>query len=235
MILAPGLALVIDQLARRPAAALALVVLAVVGWNQLLMAQYAGNMLPANEPPSFGQIVRQQATVLTRPPFVYPFAFPANVWFSWRTGLPVDRYDLLAPAPLVRSLDVALDANATRYLMDGWGARAADTWGELRWIDGVRAEVILPLDLAGDAPVTISVQARTRLLNPPVKASVAISINGSPAGTFVPDADRPSTSTVTVAAGTGVWTRGFNHLVFEKSGEGGQPAPPVAVYRIAIR
>ena len=199
------------------------------------MAQYAGNMLSANEPPSFGQIVRQQATVLTRPPFVYPFAFPANVWFAWRTGLPVDRYDLLAPAPLVRSLDVALDANATRYLMDGWGARAADTWGELRWMDGARAEVILPLDLAGDAPVTISVQARTRLLNPPVKASIAVSINGAPAGTFTPDAERPSTSTLTVAGGAAVWKRGFNRLVFEKSGEGGQPAPPVAVYRIAIK
>ena len=49
------------------------------------------------------QIVRQQGTVLTRPPFIYPFAFPANVWFAWRTGLPVDRYDLLAPAPLVAS------------------------------------------------------------------------------------------------------------------------------------
>ena len=32
----------------------------------------------------------------TRSPFVYPFAFPANVWFAWREGLPVDRYDLLA-------------------------------------------------------------------------------------------------------------------------------------------
>jgi len=235
VILAPGLALAIQQLVRRPAAALGLVVFAAVGWNQLLMAQYAGNMLSANEPPSFGQIVRQQATVLTRPPFVYPFAFPANVWFAWRTGLPVDRYDLLAPAPLVRSLDVALDANATRYLMDGWGARAADTWGELRWMDGARAEVILPLDPAGDAPVTISVQARTRLLNPPVKASIAVSINGAPAGTFTPDAERPSTSTFTVAGGTGVWKRGFNRLVFEKTGEGGQPAPPVAVYRIAIK
>ena len=129
-----------------------------------------GNMLPQNEPVSFGQIVRQQATVLTRPPFFYPFAFPANAWFAWRTGLPIDRYDLLAPVPLGPSVDIALDASAARYLTDGWGARAADTWGDLRWIDGARAEMIVPLDLPGDAPVTIAIQARTRLLDPPARA-----------------------------------------------------------------
>jgi hypothetical protein len=235
VVLAPGLAIVIQQLVRRPAVALAAGAFAVVGWNQLLMAQYTGKMLPANEPPSFGQIVRQQGTIVTRPPFFYPFAFPANVWFAWRTGLPVDRYDLLQPAPLVRSLDLALDANATRYLMDGWGGRAADSWGDLRWIDGSRAELILPLDLSSDAPVTISVQARTRLLNPPVGATVSLSINGSPTGMFTPDAARPSTSTLAIAPATGVWKRGFNRFVFEKSGESGRPAPPVAVYRIAIR
>jgi hypothetical protein len=235
VVLAPGLALVIQQLVQRPAAALGVVVFAAVGWNQLLTAQYTGRMPSANEPPSFGQIVRQQGAIVTRPPFFYPFAFPANTWFAWRTGLPVDRYDLLEPAPLVQSLDLAFDANASRYLLDGWGARAADSWGDLRWLDGARAELILPLDRSSDAPATISVQARTRLLNPPVKAVVAVSINGSPAGTFSPDAERPSTSTLTVPSGAGVWKRGFNRLVVEKSGDRDQPAPPVAVYRIAIR
>jgi hypothetical protein len=184
VLLAPGLAFAIQQLVSRPTVALAILAIAAIGWNQLLVAQYAGNMLPRSEAPSFGQIVRQQATVLTRPPFFYPFAFPANVWFSWRTGLPIDRYDLLAPAPLVRSLNVALDANAGRFLLEGWGARTSDTWGDLRWIDGARAEMVLPLDIPETASAAITIQARTRLVDPPVSALVALSINGHPAGTF---------------------------------------------------
>ena len=68
-----------------------------IWWNHLLMVQYTAGMLPKDEPVSFGRIVRQQAELQTRPPYWYPFAFPANVWFAWREGVPVDKYDVLSP------------------------------------------------------------------------------------------------------------------------------------------
>ena len=95
VMLAPGLALVVETALRRPHALVALLAAAAVAWNYGLMVQYTAGMVPKDEPVSFARVVRQQAELLTRPPFVYPFAFPANVWFAWREGLPVDRYDLL--------------------------------------------------------------------------------------------------------------------------------------------
>ena len=92
-----------------------LVVAAVVAWNYGLMVQYTAGMVPKDEPVSFGRVVRQQAELATRPPFVYPFAFPANVWFAWREGLPVDRYDLLAVEPITVDVEI-VDERAGRAL-----------------------------------------------------------------------------------------------------------------------
>ena len=146
VLLAPGLALTIEALARRPLVAVGLVALGFVAWNQLLVAQYRIGMLRAGEVVSFGQIVRQQGELATRSPFFYPFAFPANAWFGWRNGLPIERYDLLGPEPLRPSLEIVFDASSNKYMMDGWGPRAGDEWGELRWIDGATAELAAPLE-----------------------------------------------------------------------------------------
>lgn len=231
VLLAPGLAFVLQGLIRRPMEAIGVLTLAAVVWNQLLIAQFAGHLIEPGEPVAFGQIVRQQATLATRPPFFYPFAFPANAWFAWRTGLPIDRYDLLAPEPLHSSLDLPLDAEAGRFLLDGWGARAADTWGHARWIDGPRAELVLPLDVARDTDRRLQVQARTRLLDPPVGVTLAVSVNGQRIGRVTPDAREPSTASLIVPA-PGPWRRGFNRIVFEKVD--GATGVPVAVYRIAV-
>ncbi len=234
-VLAPGLAFVIHQLTRRPMIAVGLVAVAAIVWNQLLIAQYADGMLRTGQAVSFGQIVRQQAALATRSPFFYPFAFPANAWFAWRTGLPIDRYDLLAPEPIVSSMDLVFDAAAAKYLMNGWGARASDTWGNLRWMDGTRAELVLPLDMPRERLVRIEIQARTRLIQPPVRASIAMSINSRRIGTFESEAQQPSTATFTVPTSSDVWVRGFNRIVFEKgTGDGANSPPPVAFYRISI-
>ena len=41
-----------------------------------------------------------------------------------------------------------MSGDASRYLTHGWGAHVSDPFGELRWIDGDGAELILPLDVA---------------------------------------------------------------------------------------
>jgi len=236
VVLAPGLALVVQALWRRPMIAVAMMAAGAIVWNQMLVAQYTSGMLPQGSPVSFAQIVRQQGSVLTRPPFFYPFAFPANVVFAWRTGLPVDRYDVLGPETLRASIDLTFDAAAGKFLMDGWGPRAADDWGDLRWMDGARAELVLPLDVSADRPHEIEVYARTRLLDPPLRVSVSLSINGQHVGTFAPDAQQPSTASFTVPANAGVWSRGFNRVVLENLEKSrGSDAPPVAIYRLTVR
>jgi hypothetical protein len=228
VILAPGLAYLAALLIQRPLIPLALTVAAAIGWHQLLLAQYARGLLRPRDPVTFAQIVRQQATLLTSSPYFYPFAFPANVWFAWQTGLPIDRYDLLAPEPWHRSLIVRFDADGARFLMEGWGPRAADQWGELRWMDGPRAEIILPLALAGDGAVPIAIDARTRLIENHGPADVRVLVNGVEVGRISPDTVQASQITIHVARER--WTTGFNRIAFEKASD----APPVAIYRLTV-
>ena len=114
-VLAPGLATAIDRARQRPWLATAAVIVAAIGWNYWLMVQYTVGTIPKDAPVNFSDMVRQQADVHTRPPYVYPFALPANAWFAWREGLPIDRYELLASEPRRTELDLVLDRRATRF------------------------------------------------------------------------------------------------------------------------
>jgi hypothetical protein len=244
VVLAPGLAFVVHQLVRQPIVAIAGLALAAVVWNQLLVAQYTRDMLPAGESVSFGRVVRQQAELATRPPFFYPFALPANAWFAWRTGLPIDAYDLLGPEPLRASIDLALDEAAGPFLVSGWGPRGSDPWGDLRWLEGGRAELVLPLDPSSGGSLQMEIHARSRLLDPPVRGVIALAVNGTPIGTLAPRAEGPST--VTFLVDRARFTRGWNRVTFEHVGaehgdDIGDSGPvaagpvPVAVYRVVIR
>ena len=56
-------------------------------WNALLMNQYATGKLPHDEAVRFDVLVGQQINRPIKPPFFYPFAFPANVLFAWLCAL----------------------------------------------------------------------------------------------------------------------------------------------------
>lgn len=229
VILAPGLALLVHGLTRQPMVSVGAVAAGAIAWNLLLVAQYTGRMLTPGSAVSFGQIVRQQAALVTESPFFYPFAFPANVWFAWRTGLPIDRYDLLGPESPGPSFELSMSTASGKYLLAGWGARAADPFGELRWIESDRAVLVMPLDVPEDRDVVIDLSARTRLLEPPEPVTFALVINGTEVGTFTPGTHEPSSATFTVAHG--VLTRGFNRVAFERR----MGAAPVGIYRVDVR
>ena len=128
-------------------------------------------------------------------------------------------------------IDLAIDASASRFLLEGWGPRASDRWGELRWIEGSRAELVLPLDMPGGVPVTVEVHARARLLDDAAPAAVSLAVNGHRIGTFTPESTSRSSTVFVVPAEPAIWTSGFNRIVLEKNSE----VPAVAIYRIAVR
>lgn len=229
-VLAPGIALMIGGLTRRPMIALVLVAVGATAWNVLLVRQYERGMLTPGAPVSFGQIVRQQAALATAPPFVYPFAFPANAWFAWRTGLRVGQYDLLGSESLRLSFDLEMTADANRYLVEGWGAHVSDSFGELRWIDGEGAELLLPLDLPVDRTIRVAWTARTRRLEPPEPATFALVINGRETFRFTPDTEQSSFFAFVLPPGSDLFVRGFNRIAFERR----SGSAPLAVYRIAV-
>jgi hypothetical protein len=251
-VLAAGLALTIAWARTRPLVAMAPLVVLALTWNHWLMVQYTVGLLPKDEPVSFATMVRQQADVHTAAPYLYPFSFPANAWFAWREGLPADRYDVLASEPRRRSIDLTMNAQSARFLLDGWEAPGPDALGPVQWIGETRATLAVPLDLPpGD--VAVGITARARLEEPAVNADLAVEINGHEVGRFVAPAAAPITAQFTVpAASVGrVFRAGYNRVTIVSYGvhrvdpsDERPPGPlgsrrgnrtwPVAIYRVQI-
>lgn len=251
-VLAPGLAFLTDAVRRRPLAAIAPLVVVPIVWNHLLMVQYTVGMLPKDEPVSFARMVRQQADAYTRAWSLYPFAFPANVIFAWREALPIDRYDTLALEPRHSAIDLTMDRAAGRFLLDGWDGSTAAGEPPGWWIGGRAATLALNLALPRDRPARILVTARSRYEEPVVQAELALLVNGHEVGRFSPGAETPSEAVFTVSAARDTpFRKGFNRISFASRGwhridpmdtraagplarRSGNPAWPVAIYRIAI-
>jgi hypothetical protein len=228
VLLAPGLALIAQALMRRPMIAVGALAALLVAWNALLVAQFRSGMLPGNQPITFERITRQQGEVYTRAPYFYPFAFPANAIFAWRTGLPVDAYDLLGPERLQSQADLELNGDARRFLQEGWGAPTGDNAGSAWWTAESSATLLLPLQLPAGHSVRLEVRARTRLAEPEVRAPVTVVVNGHDVGTFTPEATEPSLGTFETSPH--VWIRGFNRVTFRTP----EPVWPVAIYRVRV-
>lgn len=228
VLLAPGLALIATGMIRRPMWSIALLAAGALSWNYLLMLQYRDGLLPKNAAVSFTEVIRQQGVVHTRPPYFYPFAFPANAWFAWRHGLPIDRYDLLGVEPLYAGIDLALEGHAGRFLLDGWGLPTGEHAGSAWWIDGSPATLTLPLKLPDDRAVRVQIRARSRLVTPVVRATLALHVNGREVGRFTADAEQPSVASISTPRE--VWIDGFNKIALIS----GQTFWPVAIYRITI-
>ena len=252
--LAPGLALALEFAWRRPLALLAPVVVAALWWNHLLMVQYTRGLLPKDEPVSFGRLVRQQAELHTRSPYWYPFAFPANAWFAWREGLPVDKYDVLGPETPQATFSATFDRRVEKYLLDGWDVPGGDDFGPNWWIGGTPARLAVPLALEAGRDVTITVRTRTRFEEPPMQAELALEVNGREVGRF--DAGLPDATTATILvpanAVSRVFRHGFNQIGLRSLGvrpadpndprppgplarRTGNPVWPVAVYGVEVR
>ena len=229
-VLAPGIALVVHTLIRRPVVSLVIIAVAATWWNHLLVAQQQRGLLAAGEQTSFAHVIRQQAALATEAPFFYPFAFPANALYAWRTGMPLETYDLLGSETLREGIAFEMTADADRYLTSGWGARVSDPFGSLRWVEGDRAELLLPLDVTRDREVVVSWTARTRRLQPPELATFALVINGKETFRFTPDTDQSSHFSFTVPPGQELWVQGFNRIAFERRAG----APPVGIYSVKI-
>jgi hypothetical protein len=230
-LLAPGVALIVNGLVRNPMVALVMLGAVAIAWNQLLLLQRTNGMLRHDAQISFAQIIRQQAALVTGPSFVYPFAFPANALFAWRTGLPMDAYDLLGAETLRDRISIEMTPVSDRYLLDGWGTRVTDPFGDLRWIEGNGAELLLPLDPPRDRELVVTWSARTRRLDPPALATFALVINGRETFRFTPDTEQETFYSFAAPGGADFWVRGFNRIGFARR----DGSPPMGIYGIEVR
>jgi hypothetical protein len=232
-LLAPGLAVLIDFARRRPFVAVAPLVLGAVLWNYWLMVQYTAGTVPKDAPISFAAMVRQQADVHTREPYVYPFAFPGNLLAAWREGIPLSRYDLLSGEPLSDRFEVRFDSAGDRFLLDGWGPRGSTSVGAFRPVIGRQASIVMPIQTdARGLEITILISSREAAAGA-TPTTMRVEINDQHVGDISINTATPTPSEARVhlrAEDVGRIIRaGYNRLTLV-------PSEPnrVAVYRVRL-
>jgi hypothetical protein len=231
--LAPGFAAALDWARRRPLVVLGPAVAAAVGWNTLLMTQFQRGLVPRDEAVRFDTLVRQQTDLYVKPPYFYPFAFPANVWFSWREGLPVDKYDLLGAEPLHREMYLPLNEWGSRFLTGGWDDGAGDRFGSRYYLNGATGTILVPLDVPPDVEFLLDVEARAEGGGGGT-ATLGVTVNGRSFGDIVMPVggDTPVRRVFTTPAGARVWRRGYNRVTISRRDV---PAGvPVVVYALRL-
>ena len=130
-----------------PLVVLAPAVALAIGWNTLLMTQFQRDLVPKDEAVRFDMMVRQQADSRQGRRYLYPFAFPANVWFAWREGLPVDKYDLLGAEPLAPR-DVSAAERLGLAVSDRrLGRRRGRSLRFRHYLNGAAGTILVPLDV----------------------------------------------------------------------------------------
>ena len=230
----PGMAAALAWTRRHPLAIIAPAAALVVGWNALLMSQYERQMLPPDESIRFDTLVRQQTELYLTPPYWYPFAFPANVLFAWREGLPIDRYDLLGSEPLRRQMYLPLNDWGSRFLLDGWENGAGDAFGSRHFLIGRQGTVVVPLDVPAATPFSVELEARAD--GPPLlgTAHLDVALNERPFGSVdLPiGAVPPARRAFIVPAGAHLWRRGYNRVTISRRGD---VPPGVSLIVYALR
>jgi hypothetical protein len=232
--LAPGFAAALDWARRRPLVVLVPAVAFAVGWNALLMTQFQRDLVPKDEAVRFDRMVRQQTDLYVKPPYFYPFAFPANVWFAWREGLPIDKYDLLGAEPFHREMYLPLNEWGSRFLTGGWDDGAGDRFGSRHYLNGASGTILVPLDVPSDVEFALDVEARAEGTAGGGTAKLGVAVNDRQFGDIVMPVggDTPVRHVFTTPAGAKVWRRGYNRVTISRRDV--PPGVPVVVYALRL-
>jgi hypothetical protein len=216
--LAPGLALVAGTVRRHPIPVLAPLAAGLIGWNITLMAQYHDGRIPRDETISWADVLGPRLGVVARPPLFYPFAFPANVWFAWREGLPIARYDLLGSEPLRQEMYLPLNDWGARFLLDGWENGAGDGYGSRHFLRAASGTILVPLDVPSTATMTLELEARADGPARGGSTSIDVALNGRPFGEvpLVIGATPPARRAFVLPPGTRIWRRGYNRVTISQ-------------------
>jgi hypothetical protein len=232
--LAPGFALSLDWIKRRPLVVLVPAVGVTIGWNALLMTQFQRDLVPKDDAVRFDALVRQQTELLVRRPYFYPFAFPANVWFAWREQLPIDKYDLLGAEPLHREMYLPLNEWGSRFLTGGWDDGAGDRFGSRHYLNGATGTILVPLDVPADVEFFLDVEARAEGPAGGGTATLGVAVNDRTFGDVVMPVggETPIRRVFTTPPHARIWRRGYNRVTISRRSV--PPGVPVVVYALRL-
>ena len=174
---AASLAALVRGARRAPGAVLGAAGALLVLWNLLFMEQYRTGRVPRDSTVSFVSVAERSAALLSRLAGS-PVAWPANWLFASASGLPADRFDLLAGKRLpeqpdgARAIEVGDLSFDEALLLEGWSVRHPCGAGACRDVEG-RARLVAPLE----APATYDLA-----IHASGEGVLVATINGVPVG-----------------------------------------------------
>jgi hypothetical protein len=216
-VLACGLAAALDALARlvshRPQLAVAALVLPLVTWNGLVLADLRGGLVARHDTVSFPHLVGGAAARVADN-LGSPRTWPASWVFAWREGRSPAQYDRLVGRYLFyrqNNLGGRIDlgrAGDEVMLGEGWGPREEEGDVDARRFQGA-ARVFAPLDV----PEALAVAVRGAAVGAP--AEIGVFVNGRAAGRLRFDT---GWSAPALLVPQEFWRRELNDVVLVSSG-----------------
>jgi hypothetical protein len=193
------------------------------------MVQFHRHVIPRETAVRFDTLLREPANWwIPRLARFYPFAFPHNVWFALKEGLPLDRYDELGYEPFSSRYRLVLEERADRFLFEGWSEELDPEKTEVRWIHGRQATLVLPIGPLEQRAIQFEIEGYADPNAGPVPAIVDVEINGLPIGHVRLETTLMTAKLVTPANTVQkVWRTGFNRVTLSNNGPG-----PIAIHAI---
>jgi hypothetical protein len=143
-----GLAIAVAKAAevarRRPLLFPVLGVLALVGWNLAIAAQYRSGAWDYSDPVTFEEMGRGTVSLVDRL-IGSPFSLPGALLERWRTGRPLADYESLYMERRYARWGVRMGWDDRMFLEDGWSAPESAAGVSWRRVAGDTAGLVVPL------------------------------------------------------------------------------------------
>ena len=177
--LAASIEWLVPRVARRPLAAVSLVLAPFALWNFLLMGVYFGGAIPPDGPASFQQAAADAVELLYRRTG-YPFSWPGAVHDLVVHGRPPAVYDLAGSGVAFNNVDVRMGDTDALFLGRGWSLPRRARERTFREASPAGAEIYVSLNEA--SPYTLGLEGKAG-------GAAEIVLNGAELGKVVLDAE----------------------------------------------
>ncbi len=199
--MAPGLAAfgswLVRVFQRTPSVPVAVGVLALFLYNNLLAIQFREHWIHPVEPVSFQAIWRTEAT-LFHESFGNPFSYPANLWFAAKHGVSPAQYDVVNGALPKKDRTLVAEGPRLRYYLGaGWQKSSALSFKSDATFMAVqrRCSLLLPLRAGQAYHVEMGLALPKDIGENP---SVTLSLNGQQIGAAALSTERTMNVKVTL-------------------------------------
>jgi hypothetical protein len=202
LLFAAGLAVIVEQIRRRPLAGAYLLVVPLVLLNLLFMRSLLTTGLGQQGSVSFRDMAGTVSSALG-----HPMSLPANALYAWRYESDLTLYERLGSQVFSNALVDLGESGDDRFLGGGWAGRERNDAYTFRWMVGTSAHVLF--QAREPAPYSIELRCMPFSWNGAPPQTLDVAFNGLAVGVLEL---RPDMQTYQIEIPAGIVQPRLNHL-----------------------